>query len=365
MSPPPARGDELVVQVVGPADDWVLERLARRLSAKLPYAEFVPWEARPGGAVRIAYYVNYALYRGPSGLIDGAFFTHRDDAHGFLDRARQVDFCVCMCRLYADGLRAQGIRDVTHVPMGFDACRYRPQLVLGVVGKLDHPRKGRHLVERLRRLPFVEVVVSGGDVPEERLPELYQRVDYVLVVATVEGGPMSLLEGLAMGKPVIAPEGVGMVPEFGDTEHVRRYPAGDGDALVRLVTACYEEKLRPRRLVQERTWDRWAEGHHAIFMRLLRDRGLPVPEPAPGFRFGLLGEVEVPPGVEAGPLEAAVDRAAAHLYYGRYDPARAALAAVLPQYPCARRLFDTIPGGTAATDSRCPEPAKAHLEPLR
>ncbi len=365
MNPSPGRQDEPLVQIVGPTDDWVLERLARRLAAKLPYAEFVPWEARPSGSLRIAYFVNYALYRGPSGVIDGAFFTHREDAHGFLERARQVDFCVCMCRLYADWLREQGVRHVTHVPMGFDAYRYRPRLVLGVVGKLDHPRKGRHLVERLRQLPFVEVVVSGGEVSEERLPDLYQRVDYVLVPATVEGGPMSLLEGLAMGKPIIAPEGVGMLPEFSESEHVLRYPAGDADALVRVVAACYERKLRPRRLAKERTWDRWAEGHHEVFVRLLRDRSLPVPQPAPGFRFGMLGEVEVPPGIDAGPLEAAVDRAAAHLFYGRYDPARAALAEVLPQYPFARRLLDTIPSDAAATIPHEPERVKAHLEPLR
>jgi hypothetical protein len=30
-----------IVQVVGPTDQWILERLARRLAAKLPYARFV------------------------------------------------------------------------------------------------------------------------------------------------------------------------------------------------------------------------------------------------------------------------------------------------------------------------------------
>jgi hypothetical protein len=333
-----------LVQVVGPTDGWVLERLARRLAAKLPYAEFVPWDPRPGGAARLAYYVNYALYRGPSGLIDAAFFTHPDEAHGFLERARRVDLCVCMCRLYADWLRERGVCNVAHVPMGFDSYRYRPRLVLGVVGRLDQPRKGRTLVESLRRLPFVEVVASEGRVGEAQLPEVYQRVDYVLIPATVEGGPMSLLEGLSMGKPVIAPEGVGMVPEFGDTAHLHRYPAGDAAALARLVTACYEEKRQRSCLVQGRSWDSWAEGHHRLFARLLRERGEPLPEPAAGFRFGMLAELDVSPGIDVGPLEEAADRAAGHLYRGEYRQARSALESVVPRYPFARGLLETFPG---------------------
>jgi hypothetical protein len=76
------------LQVVGPTDNWILERLARRLAALLPYAEFAPWLPHGGAGALMAYYVNYALYEEPSGLIDVGFFTHRDDGQGFLERAR-------------------------------------------------------------------------------------------------------------------------------------------------------------------------------------------------------------------------------------------------------------------------------------
>ncbi len=75
----------------------------------------------------------------------------------------------------------------------------------------------------------MEITVTEGQLSEDRLYDFYQRLDYVLIPATVEGGPMSLLEGLAAGKPVIAPENVGMVSEFGATEHIRRYRSGDAD----------------------------------------------------------------------------------------------------------------------------------------
>ncbi len=264
------------VQIVGPGDGWVLERLARRLVERIAGAEFVAWQPRLRAETRIVYYVNYALFHRPSGRIDVAFVTHLDERQGFLERARAVDCCVCMAKTYADWLTERGVANVVHIPMGFDADRYRPQLVLGVVGKLDHPRKGRGLVERLQSLPFIEVRVTEGGMPEAELPAFYQGLDYVLIPGTVEGGPMSLLEGLGMGKPVIVPIGVGIVPELVQSEYVRLYPAGDAEGLVRLVTACYEEKCRPRLLVEERSWDRWAADHERLFRRLLGERHAPA-----------------------------------------------------------------------------------------
>src|SRR5260370_23582582 len=138
---------------------------------------------------------------GGRGGLNVGFFAHREEAGEFLDRARRMDFCVCMSRKYENWLLDQDVPKVTCIPMGYDSFRYRPRLVLGVVGLLDHPRKGRHLVEAVRTLPFVEVLTSEGRMSLEQLPDFYQRLDYVLIPATVEGGPMCLLEGLAMGKP--------------------------------------------------------------------------------------------------------------------------------------------------------------------
>jgi hypothetical protein len=340
------------LQIVGPTDQWILERLARRLAAKLPYAEFVPWSPRPNPATRIVYYVNYALFNEPSGGLDIGFFTHLDEKQQFLERARAMDWCICMSRIYADWLRGNRVDHVSHIPMGFDYHKYRPRLVLGVVGRLDHPRKGKHLVERLRRLPFVEIFTTEGRMSEKDLPELYQGIDYVLIPATVEGGPMSLLEGLAMGKPIIAPEGVGMVPEFGATEHIQRYRAGDGEALEQVVQRCYQEKLQRNYLVKDRTWDRWAESHHELFVRLVQQRGIEVPQPAVGFRFGMLGELDVPLDQDVEPVEMLINQAALHLYFARYGAARRILEQGTKEYPFIRKLLDTIPDERTGSDYR-------------
>jgi glycosyltransferase involved in cell wall biosynthesis len=333
-----------VVQIVGPDDGWVLQNLARILADKVPYAAFVPWHPIPNPATRLIYYVNYALFDQPSGLIDVVFFTHPDETHQSVERARRADACVCMARQYADWLVSQGVRAVMHIPMGFDAYRYRPRLVLGVIGRLEHPRKGRMLVDEVRKLPFVEIVTTEGRILPEELREVYERLDYVLIPAMVEGGPLCLLEGLAMGKPVIAPESVGMVPEFGTTGQIRLYPSGNSEALVRLVTDCFREKESRTRLVRNRSWDHWAEYHHHFFVRLMRARGLPAPTPALGFRFGMIGELEVPLGLmDTAPLEAAIDQAARKLFFGAYSSARNVLEQAVRQYPFAQKLLLGIP----------------------
>lgn len=331
------------LDVVGPTDQWILERLARRLVQKLPYATFREWEPRRGGATGLVYYVNYALDRGPTQFVDVGFFTHRDDSQGFLERAWELDFSVCMSKIYADWLRSQSVSTVVHIPTGFDAYRYRPQLVLGVVGLLEHPRKGKHLVDLIRSLPFVEVRVTDGRIADGQLRDFYQGVDYVLIPATVEGGPLSLLEGLGIGKPIIAPDSVGMVPEFPESTVIRRYPTGDGDALVRLVELCYREKCRGYELVRNRTWDDWAEAHDHLFRRLLNERGIPFPEPKDGFRFRMMAELDIPPRVDVTRLEETIDRAAAQLYFGRYAQARSVLNKALHEFPFAEKLMPTFP----------------------
>ncbi len=317
--------------------------MAQKLAAKLPYAEFVAWKPKPTPATRLVYYINYALCETPSGLIDVGFFTHFDQSHQFLERARRVDYCVSMSRLYADWLKAQGIEHVSHIPMGFDSYRYRPRLVLGVAGLLDHPRKGKHLVDHLRRLPFVQILTTEGRISEGQMRDFYQQLDYVLIPATVEGGPMSLLEGLGMGKPVIAPEGVGMVPEFAECRQIRRYRAGDATALEQTVRDCYEEKLQASSLVACRTWDDWAEAHHRLFMSLLKSKGQSPLSPAAGFRFGWLKELDLPWDIDLEPLETAIDQASRHTFYGRYIEAKNTLSEVSSQHPCVSKLIGSLP----------------------
>lgn len=343
-----------LVQIVGPDDQWILERQARQLASKLPYARFVAWRPALNVSAGLVYYVNYALFQEKTHHIDVGFFTHRDDDQRFLERADLMDHAVCMSKKYADWLKSEGVETVTHIKTGFDFYRFRPRLVVGVVGLMRHPRKGKDLVERIKSLPFVEVRTTEGTLQLDQLGEFYRSLDYVLIPATVEGGPMSLLESLGSGTPVIAPDSVGMIPEFPECDSIRRYPTGDGDALSELLVKCYSEKTKSHSLVQDRTLDHWAAAHHELFRRLLLERGMRFPEPAPGFRFGMIREIELPHMQDTSELEEILDRVAGRLYFGRYDEARLLLIDASVKYPCVGKLLDSL-------SQHCDSPSKVSV----
>ncbi len=67
--------------------------------------------------------------------------------------------------------------------------------------------------------------MSGGQLSFDELMVQYRACDVVLSTATLEGGPMLVAEGAALGKPVVAPAGVGWVDSFDDD--VTKYQCGD------------------------------------------------------------------------------------------------------------------------------------------
>jgi len=99
-------------------------------------------------------------------------------------------------------------------------------------------------------------------------PPFYDKIDYYLVPSNFEGGPMGLLEALAVGLPVISSE-VGWVPEFKRVAHL--YPAADVDALAIILTEIVERKLLRRAEVESMNYKTYASGVLAFFEKL---RGL-------------------------------------------------------------------------------------------
>ena len=103
----------------------------------------------------------------------------------------------------------------------------KPTLVLGVAAKMSR-RKRPDRVEALKQIRGVEVRVTGGDLSMAELIEWYKGIDYLVVTSDTEGGPYPVMEAIAAGKPVIAPN-VGWCWDY----PVIRYE--DTDDLVRLV----------------------------------------------------------------------------------------------------------------------------------
>lgn len=81
----------------------------------------------------------------------------------------------------------------------------------------------------------------------------YAAIDYLVVTSTEEGGPMPVLEAIARGVPVIAPN-VGWCWEF----PVLRYAVGEYEALRQVL----------EQLTAPPSWEHWGHAHARLFASL-------------------------------------------------------------------------------------------------
>lgn len=183
---------------------WILRRWSEALVTELPDAS-VGTTIDPHAAAHL--FINYALYQPVLGL-SAAVFTHRERqgrlASLFDKAAQQVDWCFAQCRITAALLPS----DKTTILPIFPASRFykQPALVLGVVARsYKSGRKRMPWIRDLRALKGVEVRLAEGKTPLEEMPAFYDSIDYLVILADNEGGPEPVLEALARGKPVIAP----------------------------------------------------------------------------------------------------------------------------------------------------------------
>lgn len=301
--PPPGRTRRPAVSVDLVVADrgWILERMAQEIASRLPYTRVVD---APTGRVPLTYYINYSARRGPVPGREIAFFTHVEDdvpaaADRFFAAGREVDVAIAMAPRYAERLRANGARDVRVIAPGVDLERFRPIVRIGVVGRTYHTgRKGEALVAAVIDEPGIEWCFTGEGWPrpgrpvaDADLPAFYRSLDYVLVPARYEGGPMCVLEALACGVEVIAPD-IGFVELY---PHIP-YATNDAEDLRRVLRELVAQKAARHEAVAHRTWDAWALEHDRVFTERLAVE--PAPEDA--------ARVTVPADAPASPAASAV-----------------------------------------------------------
>jgi glycosyltransferase involved in cell wall biosynthesis len=248
---------------------WILERMAQELAKRLSYVTF---DTDPNGDADIQYYLTYSAHSGKVSPIELAYFTHvESDAAAnqkFFDVAKSVDHCVCQSEVARDALSSKGTAALTIIPPGVDLDRFTPLVRVGVIGRTYHTgRKGEHLVAQVTDVPGIEWLFTGvgwpgpsSPVPDDDLPSFYRTLDYVLVPALNEGGPMCVLEALACGVPVIAPP-IGWVPKFPHIE----YRTGDAGDLRRVLSSIVKKKQDMHATVQDYSWDKFASAHDKLF----------------------------------------------------------------------------------------------------
>lgn len=191
---------------------WILGRWCDEWAKRIPGAT-VGTKAEPHAA---NVYVNYFLY-GEETALDICYFTHRElhdknMQNSFNRAAKECDWCLAQCDITAGLLPSE---KTTIVKPGVGSQFVRSPLRLGVASKPQAwNRKRLDVLQPLTERSDVEVVVAGGGIPYGDMDRWYKGVDYVLITSENEGGPMSVLEAVAMRKPFIAPRNVGWCSEY-------------------------------------------------------------------------------------------------------------------------------------------------------
>lgn len=269
---------------------WILERLGVEIQKRLSN---IALNDAADPSADINYYITFACRKAPMPTLEMGFFAHMEQTPElqklFYDTAGQLDLCVCMSATYSRLLAARGIDSVVTIPPGVDHDRFRPKLRIGIVGRAYHTgRKGEGLVAQLMDMAGIDWHFTGTGWPkpgrhlsDEELPDFYRSMDYILVPALYEGGPMCVPEALAVGTPVIASD-VGWVSEF---PHI---PFRNGDAadLRRVLEGLLDTKRKLNASTEAYSWDNFAAAHDRAFHDLMAraEKGRKARRAAPPFQ---------------------------------------------------------------------------------
>ncbi|MBN2524983.1 MAG: glycosyltransferase [Deltaproteobacteria bacterium] len=268
------------LRVVTEKPGWIMYRKGEEIVKRLENAKI----NEDYDDANVHYYINYGYFRSrpKSGLVV-ANFTHYDEsklADKWVSVAHEVDHCVAVSEEAASNLRRFGIKDdkITVIKVGADSS-FKPKMVLGVVGRVyEGGRKGEGLVRQLTNdtevMEGLKIFATNDSwgVPVWKfndLSDFYLAVDYLLVPALIEGGPVPFMEALASGTLAIAPP-IGVIPEFPHIE----YKTGDYASLKKAVIQTRDNflnhKNRLSQYMQHHNWSTWANQHIALFDRLLK-----------------------------------------------------------------------------------------------
>lgn len=234
-------------------DDWVISRLTKYLVDALGWT----YGSRPerDADVNVFFpYLDWRHHEWHQGITAGWFTHRRNSAWGkkiWRRTAQAIDLCVSPAKMYTAALSQWGA--AVHIPHPVDLQHFSPfgagafrseRFTVGVSGIVNpnDPRKGEELVERLMREELYTVVASGRGWPcltrwytWEEMPLFYRGLDCYLVTSSIEGGPVTVLEALASGKPVVVPAGVGQCDEY---ETAYRYRQGDYKDMLGAIEAA-------------------------------------------------------------------------------------------------------------------------------
>ncbi len=277
-------------------EDRVLARFARHLVERLGWtvskkpdkrADFNYWMA----------FLEWGRFRSFNTTPTAAYMTHLDDPVGdpelfrlFTEAASAADLRVCMNRVSGAEVEARfGKTVVFPLPVELEHFVLKSESPTGVpvVGFSGYGyrsgRKGAELAESVveafgnrcrfqasgRRWPCPTTMYKWRE-----MPAFFRSLDIYVCTSLIEGGPMTTLEALASGLPVVIPSAVGIHDEIPVTPGIFRYTRGDAQDLCRTVDEALAsfrtvDREALRAATQPHSVDAWCEAHRNTFARLI------------------------------------------------------------------------------------------------
>ena len=274
----------MIVQVVKPYNSYAMNQMADPFGLPtIPQPEpgadltlHIPWHTLVG--------LDKNKYNGKHVM----FYTHTNATmeHQLVDAVTRADAVVCMSEKGVDEIKALGTRfkPVHCAYMPINPAYTPKKIVIGVVGaEQPNGRKGSHklleLAFSMNLYPFHFIIIGTGW--EDTVKKLknnsvtvsyyekvdsvdYSEMDLLLCTGEVEGGPLPLVEALACGVRVIAPN-YGLAHDLLDKED--KY-----DSILELVTILEKiakQKMRRVQLVSGMGTDNYVQTVEGLVNRLM------------------------------------------------------------------------------------------------
>ena len=190
------------INIVLNEKNWCLENIARHFHKNIEGSTLSFMEADDAADANI--YINYHGFKRKT-KFDVCYFTHIEDRAWWNEAVAHCDLGMVMGKKYAETV-PEGKRFIFDTPPFDWYINDRKTKFLVVGREYSSGRKNYNLASKIAEIPFVDVTFTNGELSNEDLIEAYKSTDYVLVTSTVEGGPLCVVEAMAMGKPVIAPD---------------------------------------------------------------------------------------------------------------------------------------------------------------
>jgi len=251
---------------------WILGHMVDAITSQIP--EGVQWQVseRPEeGYDVLNYYMPYHAYRGKTAGLDVVFCTHPEDVELFYQSATEANHVVVMCSKYRRELIARGIQPdkISLVFPGVDSVFLDRRLRVFIPSRMAAnemyaKRKGVNLWRAIAAMSDrYNVICSQGTMTKDEVMHWYYWCHCVLITATVEGGPMGAVEGIAMDKPVVMPHDVGLCDDIG--MYGLMYTAGDVDSCMRALDVVADRRPKPSIM----SWPEYGQEINAVFARLM------------------------------------------------------------------------------------------------